>query len=314
MRTMKKRYLMYVLCLLSVIMLFPAKAFAREPIDLTKTASLTIHFESEDGNVSGVNFKMYKVAEISEFCDFTPIGQFAEYPVSFENQTTDSWRKLATTLYSYVVNDQDAEPDIIASTDEEGNIKLENMELGLYLVLGESFNRWRLDYVVEPFLVNLPGIMEDNDTWLFDVTSNVKYSASTDSQPVDIEVLKVWDDNDNPDRPDGVIVQLYDGYTISETVILNKENNWHYKWSGIYGGTTWSVKEVNVPEGYTVSIDKQGDCFVITNSNGTVTPKTPGGKLPQTGVLWWPVPTLACAGIAVFLVGWIRRRRSQDEA
>ena len=314
MRTMKRRCLMYVLCLLSVIILFPAKVFAREPIDLTRTANLTIHFEAEDGPVHGVNFKIYKVAEISEFSDYTPIGRFAEYPVSFENNTADSWRKLSTTLYGYVVNDPEAEPDITASTDAEGNIKLENMELGLYLVLGASFNHDRQDYVPEPFLVNLPGIMDDNDTWLFDVTSKVKYSNSTDSQPVDIEVLKVWNDNDNPDRPDGIVVQLYDGYTISETVILNKDNNWHYKWSNIYGGTTWSVREVDVPEGYTVSIDKQGTCFVITNSKDGIPPKKPGGKLPQTGVLWWPVPMLVCAGMAIFLVGWIRRRRSQNEA
>ena len=315
MRTMKKKYLIYVLCLLSVIMLFPAKAFAREPIDLSRTASLTLNFEAKDGPVQGVNFKIYKVADISEFCDFTPIGQFAQYPVSFEDLTADGWRKLATTLYSCVVNDSDAEPDITVSTDREGNVKLENMELGLYLVIGEPFNHAREDYVPEPFLVNLPSVMEDNDTWLFEVTSEVKYSSSTDSRPVDIEVLKVWDDNDAPDRPDGIVVQLYDGYTISETVILNKENNWYHKWTGIYGGTTWSVVEPDVPEGYTVSIEKQGNRFVITNSKGgTTTTRTPGGRLPQTGVLWWPVPTLVCAGIAVFLIGWIRRRRSRNEA
>lgn len=35
-----------------------------------------------------------------------------------------------------------------------------------------------------------------------------------------------------------------------------------------------------------------------------------GNKLPQTGVLWWPVPLLLCAGIVFVMVGIIRRRRS----
>lgn len=37
--------------------------------------------------------------------------------------------------------------------------------------------------------------------------------------------------------------------------------------------------------------------------------KTPGNKLPQTGILWWPVPILLCAGLAFVMIGMIRRRR-----
>ena len=39
--------------------------------------------------------------------------------------------------------------------------------------------------------------------------------------------------------------------------------------------------------------------------------KTPGNKLPQTGILWWPVPILLCVGIVFLTVGIIRRRRSE---
>ena len=49
------------------------------------------------------------------------------------------------------------------------------------------------------------------------------------------------------------------------------------------------------------------------------TPTTPhsssdsGGKLAQTGQLWWPVPVLICAGLGCIVVGLFRRRRSQNE-
>lgn len=42
----------------------------------------------------------------------------------------------------------------------------------------------------------------------------------------------------------------------------------------------------------------------------------PPPKLPQTGQLNWPVPLLACAGLACFALGWslcFGRRRAQDE-
>ena len=38
-----------------------------------------------------------------------------------------------------------------------------------------------------------------------------------------------------------------------------------------------------------------------------------GGKLPQTGQLWWPVPVLACAGLGCIVVGLLRRREARDE-
>lgn len=42
------------------------------------------------------------------------------------------------------------------------------------------------------------------------------------------------------------------------------------------------------------------------------TPTTPEEpRLPQTGALWWPVPVLACAGLAALCVGAARRRNSE---
>ena len=43
------------------------------------------------------------------------------------------------------------------------------------------------------------------------------------------------------------------------------------------------------------------------------TPTSPGGKLPQTGQLWWPVPVLICCGLLCIAIGLIRRRRTSDE-
>lgn len=46
-------------------------------------------------------------------------------------------------------------------------------------------------------------------------------------------------------------------------------------------------------------------------SPGSSSPKP--SVLPQTGQLWWPVPLLACAGLALFLVGWLRRGGRNEE-
>ena len=69
---------------------------------------------------------------------------------------------------------------------------------------------------------------------------------------------------------------------------------------------------------YTVE-QKQGELSVtqtITNPSGQTvsvaafsnTYKTPGNKLPQTGLLWWPVPVLSLLGVASLAAGISRRR------
>jgi hypothetical protein len=65
-----------------------------------------------------------------------------------------------------------------------------------------------------------------------------------------------------------------------------------------------ATKEVDI-SGYVVNIDQHGDTFLLTNS-----PVKP--SLPQTGVLWWPVPVLAAAGLVFLIAGHLLRGRRKD--
>lgn len=47
---------------------------------------------------------------------------------------------------------------------------------------------------------------------------------------------------------------------------LNEKNNWRYTWRDLDAGHSWKVVEQTVPDGYTVSISREGITFVITNS------------------------------------------------
>ena len=50
-----------------------------------------------------------------------------------------------------------------------------------------------------------------------------------------------------------------------------------------------------------------------TTSPTTKPAASSGGKLPQTGQLWWPVPVLNCGGLGCIVEGLLRRRRDGDE-
>ena len=117
----------------------------------------------------------------------------------------------------------------------------------------------------------------------------------------DFTVTKEWDDKNNQDgkRPDSIKVQLYgDGVAVGSPVTLSKTSNWTYQWTELaeYNSQgdkiTYTVKEVNVPSGYTVVVTPVNqNTVVITNSyQPTVTVPGTGGSgsgnrpdLPKTG-------------------------------
>lgn len=120
----------------------------------------------------------------------------------------------------------------------------------------------------------------------------------------EVTVRKAWKDNDDKagKRPDYVQVRLYrDGKTYGDVITLNEENSWTYTWKDLPEGAEWSVDEVTVPESYTKTVTGTKTSYTITNTY--VEP-----KLPQTGLLWWPVPVLIIGGLAFVLTGILVRR------
>ena len=115
-------------------------------------------------------------------------------------------------------------------------------------------------------------------------------------------VSKIWNDTGNESkRPQSIQVTLLKNGVDYDTQTLNEENGWKYTWNTLpqYNENdqeiTWTLREASV-SGYSSSVRQEGNVFLLTN-----TPNKP--KLPQTGLLWWPVPLLTAAGLAFLIVG-----------
>ena len=105
-------------------------------------------------------------------------------------------------------------------------------------------------------------------------------------------VNKVWEDYNNPNRPDSIEVTLQykkEGesvYTDYQTVSLSMGNNWSYTWSGIpKTGYTYKVVEKNVPDGYKVEY-KNGDGSggILQSSGGAYTGTITNKANPSTWI------------------------------
>ena len=97
-----------------------------------------------------------------------------------------------------------------------------------------------------------------------------------------VSVTKIWDDNGYPDRPTSVTVQLLcGGETHGEPVVLNAGNNWHHTWYELNEDLTWTITELEVPEGYTSSVTQDGFYFTVTNSMDYEPPTEPEPTEPE---------------------------------
>ena len=134
--------------------------------------------------------------------------------------------------------------------------------------------------------------------------------------------MKIWKDEGNEEkRPQNITVQLLCDGEIYNEQVLNTANHWSYTWEGLDAAHDWQLTEKAVPDDYMVAVTQQGITFTVTNTNdnppSTVStpPSTPGKPtLPQTGMLWWPVPVLAGEGALFLFFGVFLLLRGKDGA
>ncbi len=200
----------------------------------------------------GVSFRLYKIGEFDSRNNFVVSEKFEEYSVNFRNSGS------AGTLLKYIERDHIA-PSQTAVTDGSCTAYFEGVESGYYLIEGDSFSDGEYVYTAQPVLLT---VYENGDYYL-DVTG--KYEANSVSgggEKNSVSVLKVWSGGTGAES---VTVQLLRDGEVYEEVLLNSGNNWRYTWSGL-GSGDWQAVEKEVPEGYKVSIEKDGTVFVLTNT------------------------------------------------
>ena len=311
MHRLNGRVLALALLVLALVSAAPA-ARAIDPIEPGRTGSLTIR------SVAGMSFTLYRVAEMKGFGTFTPTWDFADLcsAEDLEGLDSEGWSTLAGTLSGYVGAGGRAYRR--ADAGEDGSAVFAGLSVGLYLVTGTPYMQDGRMYMPQPSLVALPS-RDARDNWVYGLTVDPKPEEVRHYD--EIRVRKVWVDGQSADRPEQITVRLYVNDRLYDTVTLSAKNGWRYTWDvrGIAQPAVFKVTEVGVPEGYTHSVDYTGtyitSCrgpgreITIVNRKRGVRPPRPSGKLPQTGLLWWPVPLLAGAGMVLFILGWLRRRR-----
>lgn len=286
----------HVSVFLIIVMLFisyPQTATATEEV-----GSINLSYAIE-----GADFSLYKVGSITSQGDFAISNEYSDYQIDIESDN------VAFTLASYIQSNN-IQPLVTVATDENFVAKFDNLSKGVYLITGSSKVVNNVKYTALPVMVSLPFTHNETLTWDLDV--NAKYETVPNDSFIELSVLKIWKNvPDEKSQPKEVSISITKNDEIYDTIKLNSDNNWKYKWTNLKASDQWAVIENNVPKGYKVSIQKDKNTFVITNTCKDTPPSTPNTpNLPQTGQLWWPVYVLLVLGVFFILVGVIYRRKN----
>lgn len=291
-------------------MLFSTLHVWAEETEREEETSLSL--ECKNGKES---YALYGVADFSETGEFVIREPFSKYPIVIQGLDSEGWRALAETLAGYVERDE-IEPLDKKETDDKGHLTWNNLQKGLYLVLGEQIKKEQYLYTPMPLLVTVPNRTE-NGEWNYQPLIHPKYNKEdlSEEQEIDRNVIKIWKDQQNKKmRPEKISVQLLKDGKVYDTVELSKKNNWQYTWKKLSAQSKWTVVEQNVPKNYTVTSTQENNNFIVTNTYVTFKDEGNKGenvhqKLPQTGQLWWPVPILVIVGALLFTVGFRKYRK-----
>lgn len=155
-----------------------------------------------------------------------------------------------------------------------------------------------------------------------------KYTITNTHTPekTSVKGKKIWKDEDNKDgiRPASITVKLLaDGKETGQTAIVSETSGWTYEFTGLDRyqegkEIAYTVEEVNVPDGYTASVE--GYNITNTHTPEKPTPGKPnepgkpkkGGELPNTGSESNQATLVAGIALLGLGTGFLARRKKED--
>ena len=289
-----KRIKCFLIFVLGIMIVKPVLADTSDNIvDFSKKGSISITLGEDEENikVSGADVTIYKIADA--------YSKDSNLAFNYHESLKDYELELNGGNISEKVLEIIANNEIInfsATTNELGTVIFTDLDLGLYLVI--QTNRVEGYSKIDPFLVFIPEIIDN--IWVYDVNAEPKVDII---RLFDLSVEKVWNVSTNINIPESVIIELLINDEVIDTVTLNNKNNWTYTWRQIELSDKYSVKEKEVPSGYTVTYSREGNKYIVTNTKSLV----------QTGRVAWIAPILAIFGLSFVVVGVILEKRKKYE-
>ena len=281
------------LCVTALLILTCSYTVFAEEFNPIKTGSISVTLTEQKQNepIVGAELSVYYVATAMLDADGIFIYDYTEDFKQFDTAIDDT--TLATKLDAFV--SQYSVPSTKMTTNSEGTALCNELPLGLYFVKQtgavEGFAP------CTPFLVTVPN--EKNGEYVYEVNASPKTEVS---RLTSITIKKVWNTDTSTEAADSVTVQLLKNGNVVKTAILDAQNNWQVTYADMPESDAYSIKEIDIPKGFTATYSKTGYVFTVTNTS----------TLIQTGQLVWPIPVLAISGMLLIASGGVLLQKKRE--
>ena len=289
--------------LLSLIMLFSVDniyALSSNVVDFNHKGSIqiTLYEKKDNEKIEGAELTIYKVADAREKDHnlvFEYVKELEGCPVSLEDLESAT---VSSEIEKCIPSDMTG---IVKVTDSDGSVKYEDLDLGLYLV--KQTNKVEGFSKIDSFLVMIPKVIDNK--WVYDVEATPKTDII---RVINIDVKKVWNTstsntNHTINIPKSITVELLLNDEVIDTITLSKENDWKYTWVDLEKSDMYTVREKNVPKGYTVTYQKEDNSFIVTNTSSLV----------QTGQMLWIVLLVLMIGVLFVIISLVYDKVSHEQ-
>ncbi|WP_326845328.1 Cna B-type domain-containing protein [Streptococcus gallolyticus] len=215
----------------------------------------------------------------------------ADYTTTYDGYNiTNSYTPGETSItVTKVWNDNDDQDGLRQAVDVElyadgvatGQIQTlsaDNNWTATWTGLAEKANKKAITYTVEE-VTAIDGYTSET---VQTASNNFTITNTHTPETTEVSGTKVWDDNDDQDgiRPDSITIELLaNGESTGNTQTVSADTNWEYTFKDVpkYANgqeVTYTVREVNIPDGYTSSVDGT----TITNTHVPETTEVSGTK------------------------------------
>ena len=287
------RKLISVFLMAWILLIVPMNAFAQD-FDDDCVGSIAVTLIGQNGKkpIAGAELSLYYVATVNlnsnNNLSYTFVNGFKDCGFALNDPALSL--KLDAFVKDYSVSSEKR------VTDSQGNVTFTNLPLGLYFV--KQTNAVSGYAACTSFLVTVPS--KNADRYVYDVNATPKVDIE---KRTDITIKKVWNTDESTKLADSVTVHLLKDDDVVKTAKLNAENDWQVTYTDMPESDAYSIKEVNIPKGFTATYKQNGYIFTVTNTS----------TLIQTGQLIWPIPMLLVSGIVLIAVGVVllqKKRKS----
>ena len=285
---------MLSLCMAALLLMTCVIAVSAEEFDPGRNGSISVTLTEQNGEtpIVGAELSVYYIATVGINTDgklnYIFTEDFADAGIAIDDPA------LAGKLDAYLSETVVAAIEL--TTDGAGAAVCADLPLGLYFV--RQTNTVAGYAPCTPFLVTVPA--ETAGGYVYGVNATPKTEVA---KLTDITIKKVWNTDASTKAANSVTVQLLRDEIVVQTAILHEGNNWQVTYTDMPESDAYSIKEVDIPQGFTATYKQKDYVFTVTNTS----------TLAQTGQLVWPIPVLAFAGVLLIGMGGLLLQKKREQ-